>query len=878
MLAATNKASLKAAFAKATTSPSKARAAAEADAERSAARIEMVACVLHSGTTVVINAMTGMVEARLAEDAEDGTTVAPTTVDGTATEAADSDGSDVDGRLAAAGGKRKRKSTNGVAVALYDGFGLSGLSTRPLAVVLLGSGPDQRAVAWDFYGQRVAWEKDLPTAGLTGFRCVSRQLVLTTHEGVTVLHAVTGLLAWQVEPQRDPLVANHMVVTRTLAPPQPKPSQLFYPGTVRLEGMMFGAASGAQYSLSVKARQQPWGGVTLLQVGAAYGHDFDQDENPDNPSFHPPAGGGLAAVLSTSYAKFMWTYHRWVHTKATKLHEVKTLARFCIAMAIWLLQVLQLSYMPLRAELPPVMSPWRRLAEISVTLGVSRFDGSDAFAPAYWAMFALASFMLVMATCQAWLAEWVLRSPRSSFRRAFWEVVVVIGMLSHTLLLLPVFRMLLAPWVTNVPVRRVAAEMRHDQILWVPLPQVHQINDEIITWASITQGRDVRKDTGTHTAFVLYSIVIVLLLLPLMVRLIGVQGDWTLLRFSRKFMSAVGGWNQDDSHLALEQRYGREHSLSMRSRRVGSLFMLLKLVLLLNAMAGLPPAWEFFLCLVLMGLVYVLLTTWSMFHDTLANVALRSLAAMCVFLCVVAWLGSLQPRPVGKEGRAKDGLIGFIVVVGVPASIAAVWLEDTLRQKLFNSKPCFVFFKDKIKAWRHRAARARAQRRRLARLGSNSGSQVSGRSRGVGGGDDAGGGVGVAAGGGGGATDRTAARFSQLESFRADGSAAGSVRHRQSTGRTLGNDSGAPSSRARSGQAARESGASRATSGTQGTRVSRASGVSRASRVSRVSRASRTSRATGVSRRLGTARRGDGSGIAPISEEEDVSDPHSQRL
>ena len=117
-----------------------------------------------------------------------------------------------------------------------------------------------------------------------------------------------------------------------------------------------------------------------MQLAPAYGHEMYVDENPHHKSYHPPASGGLAGILKVKEDRLLETYQRWVHTKATGLHEIKTLGRFALSAIMWTLQMLQLSYFAVRGELPPVIDTWRSLSELSVTLGFSQFDSEDPVA------------------------------------------------------------------------------------------------------------------------------------------------------------------------------------------------------------------------------------------------------------------------------------------------------------------------------------------------------------------------------------------------------------------------------------------------------------------------------------------------------------------
>lgn len=143
----------------------------------------------------------------------------------------------------------------------------------------------------------------------------------------------------------------------------------------------------------------------MLRLAPEYDHDLYFDENPDHPMYHPPPGGGMAAIRRMDHDRNMWALSKWVHTQATRLHERASTIKLGIAGFLWLLELLQLSYFPLRAAFPKTMSLWKSISEGLATLNVSSMSGKDSFLPAFVTCIILAGIAFLIATTQVgrWL-------------------------------------------------------------------------------------------------------------------------------------------------------------------------------------------------------------------------------------------------------------------------------------------------------------------------------------------------------------------------------------------------------------------------------------------------------------------------------------------
>jgi hypothetical protein len=143
-----------------------------------------------------------------------------------------------------------------------------------------------------------------------------------------------------------------------------------------------------------------WRLKSVLRLTPEYDHDMYFDENPAHPSYHPPPGGGLAAIRRMDHDSYMWALNKWVHTQATRLHEHASSIKLVVTALVWLLELLQLSYFPLRAAFPKSMALWQAISRGLVTFNVSSMSGKDSFAPAFLTCIILASVTIVMCTMQ----------------------------------------------------------------------------------------------------------------------------------------------------------------------------------------------------------------------------------------------------------------------------------------------------------------------------------------------------------------------------------------------------------------------------------------------------------------------------------------------
>jgi hypothetical protein len=143
-----------------------------------------------------------------------------------------------------------------------------------------------------------------------------------------------------------------------------------------------------------------WRLKSVLRLAPEYDHDLYFDENPDHPLYHPPPGGGMAAIRRMDHDSNMWALNKWVHTQATRLHEYASSIKLGIAGFLWLLELLQLSYFPLRAAFPKTMSLWKSISEGLATLNVSSMSGKDSFLPAFVTCIILAGIAFAIATTQ----------------------------------------------------------------------------------------------------------------------------------------------------------------------------------------------------------------------------------------------------------------------------------------------------------------------------------------------------------------------------------------------------------------------------------------------------------------------------------------------
>jgi hypothetical protein len=147
-------------------------------------------------------------------------------------------------------------------------------------------------------------------------------------------------------------------------------------------------------------RDSKWRLRSILQLTPQADHDLYFDENPAHPSYHPPPGGGQAAVRRVLADATKWTLNRWVHTRATVLHEHAATIKLGVMATLWLLQLLQLSYFPLRAAFPETMALWQSVSMGLVTFNISRMSGSDPFAPAFLTCIVLALITIALSTLQ----------------------------------------------------------------------------------------------------------------------------------------------------------------------------------------------------------------------------------------------------------------------------------------------------------------------------------------------------------------------------------------------------------------------------------------------------------------------------------------------
>ena len=195
----------------------------------------------------------------------------------------------------------------------------------------------------------------------------------------------------------------------------------------------------------MRVSNYPWLDCCLSRWAACRRHT-----PPRSPLYHPPPGGGIAALRRTAYDVEQWRYGKWVTTSATRLHEhassiklvrlgcssprvggVAVVLRplllrllhiritclryptplihvcpFCLSQAIscvvWLLELLQLSYFSARAAFPPTMSLWRNIATALVTLNISSMDGVHSFGPAFITAIILAMLCFAIVTLQVW--------------------------------------------------------------------------------------------------------------------------------------------------------------------------------------------------------------------------------------------------------------------------------------------------------------------------------------------------------------------------------------------------------------------------------------------------------------------------------------------
>jgi hypothetical protein len=281
---------------------------------------------------------------------------------------------------------------------------------------------------------------------------------------------------------------------------------------------------------------------------------------------------------------------------------------------------------------------------------------------------------------QRLIGEWVLRAPESPLRNAFLAAFRLYTWLAYSIMFLPVMRMLLSPFVCNVAVSLVTTQMMQHQVTFMA-PIAPSAFDPVAPLpASIAMGRDLRCKGAPYLLSLIIAAVMCLLYIPLILRLLVVRGDFSLLRHSRKLRSAVGWWRDDDQFLALEERYGRQHMLTVKKKWVAVLvYVVFRLVLMGIAEALLPPAAEFFFVLVGFALVQALIVLRPMFYNTLANMALRVANAVLVFVSFVAWFTSIWVRPTGDKGNARDGFITSVIILGIPGVAIGMIAGDRIQ-------------------------------------------------------------------------------------------------------------------------------------------------------------------------------------------------------
>ena len=280
----------------------------------------------------------------------------------------------------------------------------------------------------------------------------------------------------------------------------------------------------------------------------------------------------------------------------------------------------------------------------------------------------------------------MLRYPTSVFRNTVYGALRLYVWMAVSVLLLPVMRMLISPFICNVAIQNVTLQMVRQQVTYVHVIAPAAFSPVLPQASAIAMGRN-QHCTGTPY-FLLFaaSVLLCLVYVPLLIRLVGVRADVTLLRFSRQFRSAVGWWREDDQFLALDAPYGLDHVLAVKNKVIALFYVVvLRIMLLAVAEALLRPALEFFFVVCFFGGAQAIITLRPIFHEPLANMALRCGNGILTFLAVVAWICAIWVRPTGSKGNGRDGFITAVVVLGVPGTGFAIAFSELLKAWLVRA-------------------------------------------------------------------------------------------------------------------------------------------------------------------------------------------------
>jgi hypothetical protein len=470
-----------------------------------------------------------------------------------------------------------------------------------------------------------------------------------------------------------------------------------------------------------------------------------------------------------TYDAAQWAFGKLVHTRGTRLHELASSIRLAITAVFWVLELLQLSYFPMKSAMPASMRLWQHVSSTLLTLNISSMSGKDPFAPAYLTCVVLAIITLVIVTfqvrkedfdllgfflmsasiarmlllhlwrigvyshcgtiaflhkcrcgfrehmqsycshpapaqrpriacrgcmpasdfrcpsplAQVFLGEFVMRQPTSLLRNVLYGAARLFVWMATSLLVLPVMRMLLSPFICNVAIQEVSLQMVRQQVTFVAPVAPAAFTPVLPQANAIAMGRDAKCAGTSYLLLFVLSVVLCALYVPMLIRLVAVRSDVTLLRYSKQFRSAVGWWREDDQQHALDGPRGHDHVLAVCNKVVALAYVvILRILLIAVAEALLRPALEFFFVVVFFGAAQVLVTLRPMFHEPLANTALRCSNGILVFLSIVAWFTSIWVRPTGADGNARDGFITAVVVLGVPAVGFGVVMSEVIRAKV----------------------------------------------------------------------------------------------------------------------------------------------------------------------------------------------------
>jgi hypothetical protein len=207
-----------------------------------------------------------------------------------------------------------------------------------------------------------------------------------------------GSVHWKLDAQREDMVAASLVTS--CADPKPRRRGGWHVGDEIVHSIVFGSRDGGVFGFSTRNRESKMGDVTFLQIGACHDIDVYQDEIPSHPRYHPPGSGGLSGLLRTQFDTHYWQTHKWILASASPAHEWRNKVDFWVEALLWLVAMLQLSYFPLRAKFPPIMSAWQSLGATLATFDISSMSGADPFQPAYTKCVMLFLAVWVLATAQ----------------------------------------------------------------------------------------------------------------------------------------------------------------------------------------------------------------------------------------------------------------------------------------------------------------------------------------------------------------------------------------------------------------------------------------------------------------------------------------------